>query len=351
MKSWVVSRYVDCREVLRDNDLFARDRRRVGAELPEFLQNIQTLDPPAQTPLKAVLTGALRAQNLDEAGARARGQISALLRELSARDEFDWITDVAAPVALTITSELFGVKQPDLGWYVKLSDVIARRMDSGLLPERAVAGDHARKSLGALVDSWYEDDPKPGVFSTIRETASQLDVPPHYVHNTTGVMFNASYGTLFATVSNVALALIRHPEALESLRGADRELLDTATDELIRFEGPAQGTSRVATRRTVLRGTVVEPGQIVLALMASANRDPDQFDRPDELVLDRQPNKHLSFGWGAHGCLGVAFGRIAVRELVLCLTQSPPLELAGTPVRRATATVRSLDSLPVAFRR
>jgi cytochrome P450 len=349
MNSWVVSRYVDCRDVLRDNDLFARDRRRVGTELPEFLQNIQTIDPPDQTPLKSVLMNALRSQDLDTLGAQARGQIADTFDRLSRRDQFDWIKEVAAPVALAVTARLFGVDQPELDAYVSLSDAIARRMDIGLRPERAAIGNDARQRLNAIVDTWYAAQRRPGVFATIQATADQVDVPEHYIRNTTGVMFNASYGTLFATVSNIALTLIERPETLDQLRGASRMLLDSATDELIRFEGPAQGTSRVATSQTVIQGTTIERGQIVLTLLASANRDADEFERPDDLVLDRSPNRHLAFGWGAHGCLGTAFGRVAVRELILCLTEAPRLRLAGTPVRRATATVRSLDSLPVSF--
>ncbi|WP_330343228.1 cytochrome P450 [Streptomyces sp. NBC_00557] len=114
----------------------------------------------------------------------------------------------------------------------------------------------------------------------------------------------------------------------------DERLLDTGVDELIRFDGPAQGTSRVATRRTTIRGTVIEPGQTVLTLMAAANRDPEQFPRPDELVLDRSPNPHLGFGWGPHACLGTIFGQLAVKQLVIGLLDAgTPLRLAGTPER------------------
>jgi cytochrome P450 len=163
------------------------------------------------------------------------------------------------------------------------------------------------------------------------------------------VMFNASYGTVFATAGNVALTLLEHPEAMEALQ--DPQLLTTGVDELIRFDGPAQGTSRVATRRTTISGTTIEPGPIVLTLMAAANRDPEEFPRPEELLLNRTPNRHLSFGWGPHSCLGAVFGRLAVRELVRGLLAAPQrLRLAGVPTRRRTATVRSLDALPVTFR-
>jgi cytochrome P450 len=348
LNSWVLARYRDCRDVLRDIDLFARDRRRVGIEIPEFLQNVQTLDPPGLGPVKAFLMNALREQDLDEIGRRARRQIQGIFASLGEQAAFDWISEVAAPVALGITSELFGIDRPDLKVYVSLSDAIARRMDVGLLPERIEAGNQARNELNAMVAGWFERETQPGVLATVKRDIDEVEASQHYIRNSVGVMFNASYGTLFATVSNIALTLARHPEALEQLR--DESLLATGVDELIRFDGPAQGTSRVATRRTTFGDAVVEPGQVVMTLLASANRDPEEFDRPDELVLDRSPNRHLAFGGGAHACLGSAFGRIAVRELVLCLLETPHrLRLAGTPVRRPTATVRSMDALPVTF--
>lgn len=349
--SWALTRYRECREVLRDNETFARDRRRVGVEIPEFLQNIQTLDPPALTPLKNVLSDALRSQDLDAMGQRARKSIEHLFLTLAEREQFDWIHEVAAPVALSVTSELFGVEQPAQELYVPLSDSIARRMDIGLEPGRAASGNDAKNQLNKLVKQWYAAEDRPGVLSTIRRTGSEAGVPEHYIRNTTGVMFNASYGTLFATISNVALALVQHPEALDTIRQRrDEKLLETAVDELIRFEGPAQGTSRVAARPTTIAGQPIERGDVVLALVASANRDPREFTRPEELVLDRAPNRHLAFGWGLHGCLGAVFGRIAVREIIYCLAEAPDLWLAGTPKRRTTATVRSLDLLPLTFR-
>ncbi|MEW1750682.1 cytochrome P450 [Streptomyces angustmyceticus] len=349
MESWVLTRYRDCREVLRDYRLFARDRRRVGEDVPEFRQSIQSLDPPAQTSLRGLFINSLRAQDFDAIGRRSQHQIADIFHRLSGRAEFNWMTEVAAPVSLTITAELLGVDEPELGPYVQISDALARRMDSGLLPSTVEVGDQARKDFNALVDSWFETNDRPGTLHDVRENAAKAKVPEHYIRNTTSVTFNASFGTVYATAGNVALTLLQHPEALEQLR--DESLLDTGVDELIRFDGPAQGTSRVATRRTTFGDTVIEPGQTVLTLMAAANRDPEQFPRPDELVLDRSPNQHLGFGWGPHACLGTMFGQLAVKQLVIGLLNVPaPLKLAGTPVRRRTATVRSLDVLPVTFR-
>ncbi|GIF01352.1 cytochrome P450 [Paractinoplanes rishiriensis] len=349
MKSWILTRYRDCRNVLRDHDLFARDRRRVGEEIPEFRQSLQSLDPPEQGPLRSLLMNSLHSRDLDGIGVGARQQIAAIFERLAEREVFDFMSEIAAPIALTITADLIGVQEPDLQAYVAISEGIAQRMDAGLRPEAAALGDAARRELNQLVDRWFADVERPGLLNDVRRSAPRVDVPDYYIRNTTGVMFNASYGTVFATAGNVMSTFLHRPGALEQLR--DERLLTTGVDELIRFDGPAQGTTRVATRRTMIGDTVIEPRQLVLTLMAAANRDPEQFATPDELVLDRSPNQHLGFGWGPHSCVGALFGRIAIRELIVGLHAAPTtLRLAGEPTRRRTATVRCIDVLPVTFR-
>ena len=349
MNSWVLTRYRDCRDVLRNHEEYARDRRRVGEDVPEFRQSLQTLDPPVQGPLRSLLTNSFRNQNPLEVARLAGEQIQYLFKELTARDQFDLMREVAAPVALNITAALLGVEQPDVEEYAEISEGIARRMDAGLLPGNAAIGDDARLRLNGLVENWLGAPDRPGVLSEVRRDAEKAMVPEYYVHNTTGMMFNASYGTIYATAGNVVLALLRNPELLEAIR-RDESLLPSAVDELIRYDGPAQGTSRVAIKRMVIDGTVIEPGQIVLTLLAAANRDPEQFPDPERIVLDRTPNQHLSFGRGPHACLGALFGRAAIGEFVLGLLNAPqPLRLAGTPTRRPTATVRTIGEFPVTF--
>jgi cytochrome P450 len=349
MQSWVICRNEDCRNILRDHVRFARDRRRVGVEVPEHLQNLQSLDPPELSPLKSVLMTAFRRQDLDVLGENARELIAQTVNPLRDRDEFDWIHEVAGPVSLMVSAELFGVVPPSLDRYSAISDAIARRMDAGLNPAAIGPGDSARAELNGIVDGWLAEESGSGVLASIRDDANRAGLPAHYIRNSASNMFNASYGTLFAAIGNVALAVAEHPEAMDELR-ADAALLETAPDEFMRFDGPAQGTSRVAVVETEIGGRTVLPGQIVMTLFGAANRDPEEFERPDELVLNRRPNRHLGFGWGAHGCLGLMFGNVVIRELLRVLTDAPDLRLAGAPTRRRTATVRSMDALPVSFR-
>lgn len=349
MKSWVLTRHADCMEVLRNYELFARDQRRVGKEVPDVRHNVQSLDPPENAPLRSLLMKAFNSQDVEHIRRRVRKLVQGIFEKLETQNEFDWMKEVSAPLALTMTAELLGVEEPDLDTYVEISQAIAHQMDSGLRPEYAEPGNQARKELYELVDAWFAMKGKPGIVSEIRTNRDKAQVPEHYVRNTTGTMFNASFGTLYAAFGNVTLTLLEHPEVLDSMRV--ETLLDSAADELIRFDGPAQGTSRIATQTTQVGNTLIQAGDIVITLFAAANRDPEVFSDPDNIILDRSPNPHLGFGWGPHICLGATFGKIAVHELTRSLLAFPQrLQLVGTPTRRPTATVRCIDVLPVSFK-
>lgn len=349
MKSWVLTRYADCREVLRDYEIFARDERRLGKEIPDVSHNVQSLDPPENGPLRNLLMKAFTNQNIEGIRRQVHDLIEDIFEKQSMKAEFDFMAELSAPLSLSLTSVLLGVEEPDLQEYVAISEAIAHQMDSGLIPEHREPGNRARKKLNDLVDEWFATEGQPGIVSYIRSHRHKAQVPEHYVRNTTGNMFNASFGTLFATFGNVALTLLEQPTVLERLR--DTSLLDTGIDELIRYDGPAQGTSRIATQTTMIGETVIERGDIVLTLLAAANRDPEAFPDPDALILDRSDTPHLGFGWGPHTCVGTVFGKLAIRELILCMLARPDrLRLVGTPTRRPTATVRCIGVLPVSFR-
>ncbi len=349
MRSWVLTRYRDCHEVLRDHERFARDWRRVGETVAESSLSVQSLDPPAQAPLRSLFMNSLHAQDLDGIGARARRKVDEIFGKLAQQAEFDMLSDVAAPLSLHIICDLLGVEQPELESFASVSDAIMRSMDVGLVPATAEPGRLARQRLSTLVESWFTAAGRPGLLLDVMRNKDAVAVPEVYVRNTARVMFQGGYSTMVAAIGNVVFALLGHPSAAQQLR--EPGLLTTGVDELVRYDGPVQGTSRVATRTTTIGDTPVERGQVVLALFAAANHDPEQFQQPDELLLHRSPNQHLGFGWGPHSCIGTVLAQIALRALVASLLAWPnPLRKTAVPRRRNTATMRSLDTLPVTFR-
>ncbi|MFD7259121.1 cytochrome P450 [Streptomyces sp. NPDC059874] len=348
MQSWVLTRYFDCRDVLRNHGLWARDLRRVGADVPEERLNIQYQDPPEQAKLRALVVNAMRAPDTRDICRRARPDLEGHFERLGGHEEFDLMSEVAAPLALQITCDLVGVEPPALDAYVRIFEGLTRRMDSGLDPSHAKPGEKVGLELHAMMKAWFEKTRLPGMIASLRESPHTKSMPDAYVRNTVSAVFNASYSTVYASTGAVVLALLERPHVLDQLR--ERSLMPTGVAELIRFCSPAQGTSRVATERTRIGDTTIERGEAVVTLFAAANRDPEYFDRPDELILDRSPNQHLGFGWGPHICAGAQLATDWLYELIDFLNERPSaLTLAGEPRYMRSATLRNLEALPVRF--
>ena len=347
MGCWVVSRYAECVRVLTEPQLFARDRRRVSGDVAGFRASVQSLDPPDQTPLRTLV-----GQHIRDAAAGLQGRaddfVQDALTRVSGSREFDWMQTVAAPLALFLTSQVLGVAIAEEDGLHLISEAIAFRMDAGLDASTVAAGDLARDRLDELVLGWRGQRHALGPLD-LDSHATAADIDADWIGSTFAVMCNASYGTIYASVGNLAHTLLEHPE-VQHMLDSDADL-GLAVDELLRYDGPAQGTSRTLVADAVLGGVEIQRGDVVLALLASANRDDNVFLRADELILDRAPNPHLAFGRGPHSCLGGSVGKIAMKAVIQGLISAQrPLSRAGTSSRRRTATLRSMAQFPVSFR-
>src|SRR3546814_9421790 len=126
---------------------------------------------------------------------------------------------------------------------------------------------------------------------------------------TCALLLFGGHETTTNLIASGALALLQHPQALDDL-ARDGELMGTALEEILRYDGPAKLAVRVASERIELRGAVIEPGQRVFLCTSSANRDENRFADPDSLMLDRADNQHLGFGFGLHYCPGASLARL-----------------------------------------
>ncbi|MFG2210495.1 cytochrome P450 [Streptomyces sp. NPDC048638] len=347
MGSWALTRYADSVRVLRDHETFARDPRRTGGTVPEPSLSVQTLDPPQQNRVRSLFMSALRGQDLPTVEDRAGILVRERLEQLASAGAFDAVAEIAVPLSVAVVADLLGVEAPPYGEFAEVSDAIMRSMDGGLDPALVEPGRIARQQLSNLVDSWFAASTRPGLLARVRQAvAPDADALTRlYVKNTARVMFQGGYSTMAAAVGNAVHTLLAHPGALEQMK--DSALLATGVDELVRFDGPVQGTTRTAVRACRIGGVDIEAGQKVVPLFAAANRDPAAFARADELVLDRSPNRHLGYGWGPHSCIGTTVAQAGLRALVAALNDHPSqLAAAGDGVRRRTATMRAFETLP-----
>jgi cytochrome P450 len=205
------------------------------------------------------------------------------------------------------------------------------------------AGTEFHHHLGDLLAE-RRADPRGDLVSML---ATSADLADHEVLGACSLLLFAGHDTTASLLSTAVVGLFDHPHQRERLV-AEPDLVDTAVEEFLRYDGSAKAMMRVVAEPTELGGCSMEPGEAVFLTILAANRDPRVFDRADELLLDRSPNPHLSFGHGVHFCLGASLARLEARIALPRLVQRfPDLRPAGEPTWKPTISDRSAAHLPV----
>lgn len=345
IRSWVVLDYSSALRVLRDDDLFARDWRRVGQAVPADQLSVQNLDPPESAPMRSRVLGLFQRKEESTVRAEARSATGSRLEAAHRQGEFDFIQEVALPVSLLMTSSILGVAVQELDELDALSDPIVLGMDAGLDPSRAAGAKSARDRLCALVSAWCAGRATSDGVDLLFESGGRAAVDRTVVENTVRVIALSIFAATSAAIGNGVLALLRERGSARLDSAADTT---AAVDELIRFDGPVHVVSRVSCAEVELGGARISRGEDVAVVLGSANRDPERFGDPDRLVLDRSPNRHLGMSWGAHACLGPGLARAAVGGVLEGVADSgADLAATGPATRMPTATMRKLKRLPV----
>jgi len=173
------------------------------------------------------------------------------------------------------------------------------------------------------------------------------------VFGTVVLLIVAGHETTVGLIGNAVVNLLSHPEELELVR-TDASLIPAAIEEVLRYEGPVERTlNRWAATDVELGGQTIRRGELVIAILGSADRDPDRFPEADRLDIQREDNRHLAFGRGSHYCLGAPLARLEAEiALETLFRRLPGLRLVVEPSElewRPTPGFRRLETLPVAW--
>jgi cytochrome P450 len=363
--AWLVTRYDDVTTVLKD-DRFVKDKRSALSReqfatqpwIPSMFKpieyNMLDLDPPDHTRLRALVHHAFSPRLVDNMRERIQRLTNELLDVVQDRGRMDLIRDYALPLPSTIIAEMLGVPARDRHQFHRWSSTIVSTVPSkwGLL--RAIPALWAfLRYIRKLVQT-RRAAPRDDLVSALveaREAGDQLSEDEMLAM--VSLLLIAGHETTVNLIGNGMLALMEHPDSMDQLR-SEPALIKPAVEELLRYDGPLEtATERYAREDVTMAGVTIPRGEIVFAVLASANRDERQFDRPDELILTREPNRHLAFGLGVHYCLGAPLarleGQIAINTL---LRRLPELRLArprNELRRRPGLVLHGLEALPVAF--
>ena len=229
---------------------------------------------------------------------------------------FDAVDDLSVPLPLMAICELLGTTPDDRDQLVAWSNAIITNDDPDYSPSDA-AREQASEEMGAYIRQMYADradNPRDDMASVLVENVQRGELSPEEYGGYVALLFVAGNETTRNNISHGLLQLAKNPDQYELLKTG--EYWDSAVEEMIRWAAPVIYMSRTATADVEYRGYHIRKGERVVLHYSAANRDPTVFKDPHEFDITRDPNPHLSFGFGAHFCLGAHLARLETRCLL-----------------------------------
>jgi len=366
----LITRYADVAAALKHPRLSAQRGAEAGFPMPAFLHGLmrpvtrmlsrQMLfsDPPDHTRLRSLASRAFVPRVVEGMRRRIQGIADELLDAADGRGPVDLIGTYAAWLPVVVIAEMLDVPMQNQTRIKLWSDDLALFIGGSTMPLPAVLLRAARgvfqlrRTFRQVVRQRRRGPGRDDLLGALLAAEERGDTltEEELVANSV-LLLAAGHETTTNLIGNGVLALLRHPDQLDLLR-REPELIESAVEELLRYDSPVQWTGRVALEDLEINGGRVREGQAVAISLGAANRDPDQFSDPERLDIRRAEARHLAFSHGIHFCLGAALarleGQIAIQTL---LRRFPDLRLAGgEPEWRGNFTLRGLERLPVLLR-
>ena len=368
LKAWVLTRYEDVRGVCLDRTMSSDRLQPFFATLPPpeatkvaELARYLTLwmvfrDPPEHTRLRRLAGKVFHVRSIHALRPNVEALTGRLLDALDGKAEFDFIGDFAGPLPALVIMDMLGAPREELSRLKRLSDEMALFIGSARdAPEKYERASAATREMASIFRELI----------TARRAAPQRDLLTELVALDDGgdrlsddelvatciLLLFAGHETTTHHLANGLLALMRSPDQLEKLR-ASPAIAPAAVEELLRYDGPIGAQVRIVQQPHVLHGKALRAGERVFLLMNAANRDPRAYEEPDRLDLERDGVPHLTFGFGAHICLGFPLARLEGQiALPALLARWRHIELAGGRLEWLDSMVlRGMKAMPVRTR-
>jgi cytochrome P450 len=336
----VYGRYEDCSAILRDPATFAQGLQNL--EDPPFIQ----LDPPDHTRLRKLVLKAFGPAAIRRLAPQIDALVASLLEPVRESGSMELISSLAHPLPAGVITSMLGMPMEDeplwSGWQDTIVDSTAaprflvEQMAEAAERDAAAAqaGLEQAEYFSRLVEERRRQPGRQDILSDLIRAEEDGDrLTRKEVLATVLLLLVAGYHTTINLIANGTLALLRHPDQLKLLRD-EPSLLPDAIEEMLRFDGPVQmATPRLVKQECELGGLELRVGELVLPIIAAANRDPSMFKDPHFFDIRRpDANRHLGFGFGIHHCLGAALARAEGAAAFRYLVNLPDLQLAGDPL-------------------
>lgn len=364
--TWYITRFEDVLAVLKDNTHFVKDVRnsvppapRPSSSAPPTVhdlinQNMLFSDPPDHTRLRALVNQAFTPRRIAQMRGRIQQVADELLTAVAPRKQMDVMADYALPLPVVVICELLGIPAGDQEQVAAWSQAIISPGSRGLR-----ARERKRKMrafvdyLGRMFNNRRQTPQDDLVTALVQAEMAGDKLSEAELSSMVALLLVTGHETTVNLIGNGVLLFLQHPAQLQQAL-ADEQVMATAVEEILRFDGPVEtSTTRWVGQDVVFRGQLMKRGDVVRVVLASANRDECCCAQPDQFRIDRAENKHLAFGHGIHYCLGAPLARlegIIAFQTLFC--RFPRLRL-GTAIDdlqwRSGVLFRGLETLPVVW--
>ena len=381
---WLVTKHADILEISRNNRLFhngdrpvtltarnieASVRQQTGGS-PHLIRTLVQMDEPDHMKFRALTQGWFMPANVRKREEAIRRIARTFVDRMAdnapgGTGECDFVRDVALHYPLRVIMEILGVPEADEARMLKLTQELFGARDPDLNRDGKVIGaddsEAALKSIQAVFKDFFtyfdaitqdrRKAPKDDVSTVIANgqingaPIAAFEAMSYYV-----IVATAGHDTTSASTAGAIWALCENPNELAKVQ-ADRALIPGLVDESIRWVTPVKHFMRTATADTEVRGIKIAKGDWLMLSYPSGNRDEEVFEDPFAFRIDRSPNKHLAFGYGAHLCLGQHLAKLEMSILwEELLPRLKSVELAGEPSRTVANFVGGPKRLPIRYR-
>ena len=368
MDGFVFTRYADVLAVLSDKRFSADERNQPSFErMVERMRRNGLLDPdeeippsmlrsdaPIHTRLRKLVSKAFTPRSIRKLEPRIADIVHEHLDAVEQRGELELIRDLAYPLPVIVIAEMLGVPAEDRDQFRHWSDEVVLGLGFNTQAEarRSRAASKALTAYFRDIAEQRRKDPRDDLISGLLLVEEEGDrLTEDEILGVCTLILIAGHETTTKLIGNGVLALLQHPEELEKLR-ADPSLVDGAVEEMLRYVGPVQATSRIATRDIEVGGVTVPKGKNALVVVTAANHDPEVFPDPERFDITRDfGSPHVAFGQGVHFCLGANLARLETQIAVRALVERfPNLQLTDAPLEWGDNLIlRGLKELPLSF--
>ena len=341
-RAWVTTTHAATLAMVKDNGLFVQEGRHAGKSgvagfswwLPKSIKamtnNMLQKDEPDHRRLRKLVDAAFARRDVLAMRPDVEKVADRLLDGFEGKAEIELVEDYARQLPLAVICDLLGLPEADRAEFSALAQqALTINSAIGLILAAGAFGkllDYTRRQIEAA-----RRDPRPGLIAELvrdEEEGDKLDEGELLAMIV--LLLVAGFETTRHLIADGVICLERNPVQKAWLMADPAERIERAVEELARYASPVQSTKpRYVSRDVEFFGARLKRGEIIMALLASANCDPAAFDRPDELLLDRFPNPHLVFSSGVHFCLGMQLARLEAQSALARLyARFPELSLA-----------------------